>query len=87
MHDSASDTIAPAVTIHIFVEFGHNATKEIEFYTDRVTGLQIKEKAGVPSDDALARREGQKLVPVSDNETIIINEGDHFVVVPPGSVS
>lgn len=80
-------TIAPSTTVHIFVEFSHNNTKEVEFHTDRVTGLEIKQKAGVPSDDALARREGQKLVPVADNETLVITEGEHFVVIPPGTVS
>ena len=80
-------TIAPTTTIHIFVEFGHNNTKKIEFQTDHVTGLEIRQKAGVPPEDALARREGQKLIPVSDGETLIIKNGEHFVVIPPGSVS
>jgi hypothetical protein len=80
-------TIAPSTTIHIFVEFGQNNPKEVVFHTNRVTGLEIKQKAGVPAEDALARREGQRLVPVSDDETLIITEGEHFVVVPPGTVS
>ena len=77
---------APTV-VHIFVELGKNDQKKIEFNTDHVTGLQIKQKAGVPADYDLARRQGQKLELVTNDQTIEIRNGEHFVALPPGTVS
>jgi hypothetical protein len=73
--------------IHIFVEIDRHTQKKLDFDRDRVTGSQIKEKAGVPLEDDLARRSGQKLDLVTNDQTIIIKDGEHFVVFPPGTIS
>ena len=73
--------------IHIFVEIDRHTQKKIDFEQDQVTGAQVKQKAGVPLEDDLARRNGQKLDLVTNGETITIKEGEHFVVFPPGTIS
>jgi len=73
--------------VHIFVELNKNDKRKIEFDTDRVTGLQIKEKAVVPSDFDLARRQGEKLELVTNDQTIEIKNGEQFVALPPGTIS
>ena len=74
-------------TVHVFVELNKNDQKKIEFNTDQVTGLQIKVAAGVPGDYDLARRLGQKLELVTNDQTIQIKDGEHFVALPPGTIS
>jgi len=74
-------------TIHIFVEITKTDHRKLEFTTDQVKGRQIKEAAGVPLDSDLAAREEGKLNLVTNDETITIKEGKHFVVLPPGSIS
>ncbi len=74
-------------TVHIFVEITKNDQKKIEFETNEVTGRQIKEKAGVSLDCDLARKERGRLVSVSNDEKIKIQNGEHFVVVSCGTVS
>lgn len=74
-------------TIHIFVEIDRRQNKKLEFDTDQVTGQQIKAAAGVPSDNDLARRQGQKLELVTNEQTITIENGQHFVSLPPGTIS
>jgi hypothetical protein len=81
------NAVSAATTIHIFVELNKNDTRKIEFDTDHVTGLQIKERAGVPTDYDLARRQGQKLELVTNDQTIEIKNGEHFVALPPGTIS
>ena len=61
-------------TIHVFIEIDRTHKKELEFDTSEVTGRQIKEKAGVPLDDDLARKQGQKLELVTNDQVITINE-------------
>lgn len=73
--------------IHIFVEIDRHTQKKLDFDQDQVTGAQIKDKAGVPLEDDLARRNGQKLDLVTNGETITIKDGEHFVVFPPGTIS
>ncbi len=73
--------------VHIFVELDRNDRRKVEFDTDHVTGRQIKEKAGVPLDDDLARRQGQKLELVTNDELITIKDGEQFVALPPGTIS
>lgn len=82
MNSTATSTI-----VHIFVELNKNDKRKIEFDTDRVTGLQIKEKAGVPSDFDLARRQGQKLELITNDQAIEIKNGEQFVALPPGTIS
>ncbi len=73
--------------VHIFIEIDRNTQLKLEFDTDQVTGRQIKEKAGIPLDNDLARRQGQKLELVTNDQTIQIKDGDHFVSLPPGTIS
>jgi hypothetical protein len=81
------NAVNASTTVHIFVELNKNDTRKIEFDTDRVTGLQIKQQAGVPTDYDLARRQGQKLELVTNDQTIEIKNGEHFVALPPGTIS
>lgn len=74
-------------TIHIVVEIDRNTRKTLEFGTSEVTGRQIKERAGVPLDNDLARRQGHKLDLVTNDQLITIKNGDHFIVLPPGTIS
>ena len=74
-------------TIHVFIEIDRNHKEKLEFETSEVTGRQIKEQAGVPLDNDLARRQGQKLELVTNDQTITIKNGDHFVSLPPGTIS
>ena len=74
-------------TIHVFIEIDRTHQKKLEFDTSEVTGRQVKEKAGVPLDDDLARRQGQKLELVTNDQVITIKDGDHFVALPPGTIS
>ena len=74
-------------TIHIFVEVSKTDQRKVDFQTDRVTGLQIKEGAKVPTDDDLARKQDGQLTLVTNDETITIKDGEHFVALPPGTIS
>lgn len=77
-----------AHTIHILVEVEvHKPPVKLEFDTSQVTGRVIKDRAGVPLENDLARREGQKLELVTNDETLTIKNGDHFVSLPPGTIS
>jgi len=80
-------TTAILKTVHIFVEVTKTDKRKVEFQDDQVTGLQIKEAAGVPLDSDLARREEGQLVLVTNEETITIKNGDHFVSLPAGTIS
>lgn len=79
--------VAEVQVVHVFVEIDRHTQKKIEFDTDQVTGAQIKTKAGVPLEDDLARRNGQKLDLVTNEQTITIKNGEHFVDLPPGTIS
>ena len=75
-------------TIHVFVEVESNKPPvKVEFDTTEVTGRDIKARAGVPLENDLARRQGQKLELVTNDQTITIENGDHFVSLPPGTIS
>lgn len=74
-------------TIHVFVEITKQDQRKIEFQDDQVTGKQIKEGAGVPLDSDLARRREGKLDLVTNDDKITIKNGEHFVVLPPGTIS
>lgn len=73
--------------IHIFVEFSKTDHRKVEFDTNRVTGAQIKAKAGAPSNSDLGRRVQGKIEYVPDDQLIEIKNGDHFVVLPAGTIS
>ena len=75
-------------TIHVLVEAKlHEPPLQLDFDTDQVIGRTIKERAGIPLDNDLARRRGQKLELVTNDESIMIANGDHFVSLPPGTIS
>lgn len=74
--------------VHILVEVEVNKPPvKLEFDTTEVTGRMIKDRAGVPLDNDLARREGQKLELVTNDDTITIKNGNRFVSLPPGTIS
>ncbi len=79
--------VTVSTSVHIFVELSKTEQKKVEFNIDHVTGLQIKQQAGVPTYYDLARRLGQKLELVTNDQTIEIKNGEHFVALPPGTVS
>jgi hypothetical protein len=74
-------------TIHIFVEVTKNDKRKLSFESDHVTGADIKAQAEVPPDSDLARRVSGQLELVKSDETIAIANGQHFVVLPPGTIS
>jgi hypothetical protein len=74
-------------TIHIFVEVTKTDHRKIEFDEEQVTGRQIKEAAKVPLDDDLALKQDGKLVLVTNEDTIRIKNGQHFVALPAGTIS
>ncbi len=74
-------------TIHVFIEISKTEKKKVEFASDQVTGQRIKDKAGIPLENDLARREHGQLVLVTNDQTIQIKNGDHFVDLPPGTIS
>ena len=74
-------------TFHIFVEFSKGDHRKIEFDTNQVSGRQIKEKAGAPVNTDLGRRVEGQIVYVPDDQVIEIKNGEHFVVLPAGSIS
>jgi hypothetical protein len=75
-------------TIHVFVEVENNHPPvKLEFDANEVKGQEIKTRAGVPLENDLARRQGQKLELVTNDQLITIANGDHFVSLPPGTIS
>ncbi len=75
-------------TVHVFVEVDNDKPPvKLEFDTNEVKGQDIKQRASVPLENDLARRQGQKLELVTNDQTITIENGDHFVSLPPGTIS
>jgi hypothetical protein len=74
-------------TVHIFVEVRKGDQRKLEFEQDQVTGREIKEKAGVSLESDLGRREQGGVVLVTNDQTITIENGQHFVVLPSGTIS
>lgn len=74
-------------TIHIFVEVTKTDKRKLEFEKASVSGREIKEKASVPLDTDLARRVEGQLELVTNDKQVTIKNGDHFVVLPPGTIS
>jgi len=74
--------------IHIFVEV-NGRNKRLQFDVSPVTGRQIREAAGVPLTDDLTRLIHGK--PTGGNigldELVDIQNGDHFIALPTGTVS
>jgi hypothetical protein len=73
--------------VRIIVEATKQDHRKVEFDHDQVTGREIKVAAAVPIETDLAARRRGQLELVTDDETITIENGDHFVVLPLGSIS
>ncbi len=73
--------------ITIVVEVSKHDHRKVEFDHHQVTGREIKQAARVPLETDLAARRHGKLELVTDDETITIENGDHFVVLPIGTIS
>lgn len=56
--------------------------KPFELPEGRYTGLQLKEKTGVPVADVLYRIEGTSRHEIGDTDTVAIHNDEHFVAVP-----
>lgn len=68
--------------VHVVID-----DKPYVFETDVVTGLVIKQTAGIPADYSLYRREHGANEPISNDEEVQLKEGDHFFSRPPSNVS
>jgi len=74
-------------TVHVFIEIERNRQVKLEFENPSVTGRQIKEKAEISLDDDLALRVGQKLELITNEQQVVLKNGEHFVALPPGTIS
>lgn len=74
--------------INIVVEV-NGRNQHVQFDSSPVTGRQIREAAGVPLADDLTRLQHGK--PTGGNigldELVDIQNGDHFIALPTGTVS
>jgi len=77
----------PPPTIHIFVEVSKTDHRRIEFDHNPVTGQEIKSAAGVPLENDLAHRKQGQLELVTNEQEVTLKAGDHFVSLPPGTIS
>lgn len=76
------------ITVHVVVEVAKNDRRKVEFHHHEVTGRQIMEKAGVPlreHEELFSFRDG-KFHLVRNDETVVIRENEHFVVIPRGDI-
>jgi hypothetical protein len=73
--------------VRIIVEVTKQDHRKLEFDHNQVTGREIKTAAGVPIETDLAARRRGELELVTDDETITIENGDQFVVLPLGTIS
>jgi hypothetical protein len=73
--------------VRIIVEVTKQDHRKVEFDHDQVTGREIKTAAAVPIETDLAARRHGELELVTDDETVTIRNGDHFVVLPLGTIS
>ena len=58
-----------------------------KFESRKVTGLQIKTKAGADPGSELYRKSGEKLTLIDNEELIKIRNNEEFVDFPPTPVS
>jgi hypothetical protein len=75
-------------TYHIQVDVdGKNVP--VTFDHSPVTGRDIREQAGAPLADDLARIEHGKVVPqnIGLNDSVDLKEGEHFQALPSGKAS
>jgi hypothetical protein len=94
MNSSATGQLAVAETkekekVNIIVEIHIDkvTVKKLTFHQDEVSGKQIKEAAGVPIDSDLGIKEHSGLRLVTNDQIIKIKNGEHFEVLPAGTIS
>ncbi len=68
--------------VNVFID-----DKKYVFEQDDVTGLQIKQKAGIPDDYSLYLRKPGGNEPIRDDEPVELRDGEHFFSRPPSNVS
>ena len=79
MEELRQDTVSVTILV--------NGTSHT-FDTRKVTGLQIKTKAGLPPNSELFKKEGNHLSPAIGNDQLIeIHNREEFVDYPPTPVS
>jgi Multiubiquitin len=61
--------------------------QEVEVPKGELTGLEIKQAAGVPDDFTLYRRQGSHLNEIPDGQEIKVHEREEFVAVSGQDVS
>jgi hypothetical protein len=61
--------------------------KHFTFDQVTVTGKDVKEKAAIPQDFSLYRRQHGSNEPISDGEQVELHQGDRFFSRPPSNVS
>jgi Multiubiquitin len=59
----------------------------VTFDTREVTGLDIKTKAGYPSNSELYRKDGEHLTLIANDQSLEIHDKEEFVDYPPTPVS
>lgn len=65
-----------------------NRTQRVgPFFTDEVTGAQIKEKGGLALTGELSKITEHGLVPVKNDERIRIHNDEQFEYIPPTPAS
>jgi len=76
------EQVQETVSVTIFVNGA-----AVTFDTHKVTGLQIKTKAGADPSSELYRKTGEKLTLIGNDELIEIHNKEEFVDFPPTPVS
>jgi hypothetical protein len=59
--------------------------QEFQTAEHQLTGLAVKQLAGVPADYELFQVRGDQTVPVGDEEVVHIHEKMHFRAIPAGT--
>jgi hypothetical protein len=68
---------------HQFTIFVNN----VEFHTPEhvLTGLQIKQLAGVPADYEMFEVKGETSVPIANEDKVQLHQQEHFRAIPAGT--
>lgn len=73
--------------IHVLIQVGQGEPIRLTFDTDTATGEEIKRRAGFGEVDGLYRRERGEVIEIGDDESVSLENGLRFVIVPNGRVS
>jgi hypothetical protein len=76
--DKRSTSVAGTSNIRITVVI----QKRCILDTNELTGMQIKEKAGIPADFSLHRRIRGGSESIPESELVEVHDGDHFFAQP-----